>query len=324
MKALVLSAADAPLGVQELPDPIPQAGEVVVDIAAAALNHRDVWITKGLYPGIRFPAVLGSDGAGWLEGKCVVFNPSFNWGDNPAVQGRDYHILGLPTQGTFATRLAIAVSYVVEAPPHLSMEEAAALPLAGLTAYRALFTRSALRPGEKALISGIGGGVALFAMQFALAQGAEVFVTSSSDEKIARALEMGAHGGANYGRDGWVNTLKSQASGFDVVIDGAGGPGFADLVSLLNLGGRIAIYGATRGTLPELNPRTIFWRQLSILGSTMGHERDFSDMIDFVAQHRITPVVDQVFSLEEGQAAFTRMAEGRQFGKILLRLRRNE
>jgi zinc-binding alcohol dehydrogenase/oxidoreductase len=324
MKALVFSAADAPLTVQDWPEPQPKEGEIVVDVAAAALNHRDVWITKGLYPGIRFPAIMGSDGAGWLEGKCVVFNPSFNWGDNPAAQGKDYHILGLPTQGTFATRLAIPASHVAEAPTHLSMEEAAALPLAGLTAYRALFTRAALRAEEKVLIGGIGGGVALFAMQFALAHGAEVFVTSGSDEKIARAMEMGARGGANYRQENWANTLKSQAGGFDVVIDGAGGPGFADLVSLLNPGGRIAIYGATKGTLPELNPRTIFWRQLSILGSTMGHERDFSDMIDFVAKHRITPVVDQIFPLEEGQAAFNRMAEGRQFGKILLRLRRNE
>jgi zinc-binding alcohol dehydrogenase/oxidoreductase len=131
MKALVFSAADAPLTVQDWPEPQPKEGEIVVDVAAAALNHRDVWITKGLYPGIRFPAIMGSDGAGWLEGKCVVFNPSFNWGDNPAAQGKDYHILGLPTQGTFATRLAIPASHVVEAPTHLSMEEAAALPLAG-------------------------------------------------------------------------------------------------------------------------------------------------------------------------------------------------
>ncbi len=320
MKALVLSAADAPLTVEELPDPVPGVGEVVVDIAAAALNHRDVWITKGKYPGIKFPAILGSDGAGWLEGRRVLLDPGFHWGEDPNAQSKAYHILGLPSHGAFATRVAIPRANVYEVPAHLNMEQAAALPLAGLTAYRALFFRAALKAGEKVLITGIGGGVALFAFQFARAAGAEVFVSSGSDEKLARALAMGAAAGVNYQTEGWARQLKELAGGFDIIIDSAAGPGFPDLVSLLNPSGRIVLYGGTRGPIPNLNPQQIFWRQLNIMGSTMGNPTDFADMVAFVSKHKIEPVVDSVFPLEEGQAAFERMAGGVQFGKIVLRV----
>ena len=320
MKALVLTEAGVPLSVMEVPDPVPREGEVVVDIAAAALNHRDVWITKGKYPGIRFPAVLGSDGAGWLDGKRVFLNPSFEWGDKPAAQSKAYHILGLPTQGTFAPRIAIPSTHVVEIPSFLTMEQAAAVPLCGLTAYRSLFYRAALQPGERALITGIGAGVAVFAFQFAQAAGAEVYITSGSDEKIARALEMGARFGVNYNREAWAKDLKEQAGGFDVIVDSAAGPGFPDLVSLLNPAGRIVLYGGTRGPIPSLNPQQIFWRQVSIMGSTMGHAGDFDGMVAFIDRHRIAPVVDRIYSLEEGQAAFDRMAQGLQFGKIVLQI----
>ena len=320
MKALVLTAADTALSVREIPDPVAREGEVVVDIAAGALNHRDVWITKGKYPGIRFPAVLGSDGAGWLEGERVLVNPSLLWGDNPFAQSKDYHILGLPTQGTFAARVAVPRANVLKVPAHLSMEQAAAIPLAGLTAYRALFSRAGLQSGERVLISGVGGGVALFAFQFALATGAEVYVTSGSDEKIGSALEMGASGGANYKQAEWSRQLKAETGGFEVIIDSAAGPGFPDLLSLLQPGGRIVLYGGTRGAIPNLNPQQIFWRQINIMGSTMGHPQEFADMVAFIDQHRIVPVVDSVFPLSEGQAAFERMAKGLQFGKIVLQI----
>jgi len=324
MKALVLHETGSPLKVGELPDPRPGEGEVVVDIAAAALNHRDVWITQGKYPGIKFPVVLGSDGAGWAEGKRVFLNPSLQWGENPAAQSKAYHILGLPTQGAFASRLAIPVLNVAEIPAHLTMEQAAAVPLAGLTAYRALFTRAGLREGERVLISGIGGGVALFVFQFARAMGAEISVTSGSDEKLARALEMGARSGVNYKRDGWAKELRETVGGFDLIADSAAGPGFPDLVSLLNPGGRIVLYGGTCGPIPGLNPQQLFWRQVSILGSTMGHHGDFAAMVDFVGRHRIVPVVDSVFPLEEGQAAFDRLAAGVQFGKIVLQIQKQK
>lgn len=320
MKALVLSGAGEPLIVRDLPDPGPGTGEVVVDVSAAALNHRDVWITKGKYPGIRFPAILGSDGAGWLEGRRVLFNPSFNWGDNPAAQSREYHILGLPTQGAFATKLAIPLENVFDAPAHLTMEQCAAIPLAGLTAYRALFTRAGLKAGEKVLISGVGGGVALFAFQFARASGATVFVTSGSEEKLDKARAMGAEGGVSYREEAWADRLKALAGGFDVIIDSAAGPGFPDLVSLLQPAGRIVLYGGTRGPIPSLNPQLLFWKQVSIMGSTMGHEGEFAEMLEFINRHRIVPVVDSVYPLSEGQAAFTRMTEGLQFGKIVLKI----
>ena len=320
MKALVLSEAEAPLTLQEFPDPVPREGEVVVDLAAGALNHRDVWITRGKYPGIRYPAVLGSDGAGWLDGKRVLLNPSLQWGNNPDAQDKSYHILGLPTAGTFAARVAIPKENIFEVPAHLSMEQAAAIPLAGLTAYRALFSRAGLQPGERVLISGIGGGVAVFACQFALAAGAEVFVTSGSEEKIARAVEMGAKDGANYREEGWAGSLKTKFGGFHVIVDSAAGPGFTDLISLLLPAGRIVLYGGTRGSIPNLNPQQLFWKQLNILGSTMGHAREFADMVAFIVRHRIVPVVDSVFSLSNGQAAFDRMANGLQFGKIVLQI----
>ncbi|MFZ2898712.1 MAG: zinc-binding dehydrogenase [Saprospiraceae bacterium] len=318
MKALVLAAADSPLEVREMPDPTPGDGEVVVDLATAALNHRDVWITKGKYPGIRFPAILGSDGAGWLEGRPVMLNPSFDWGGNPAAQAKEYHILGLPGQGTMASKLAVPREQVFDAPAHLSMQQAAAIPLAGLTAYRALFSRARLVSGEKVLISGVGGGVALFALQFALAAGATVFVTSGSDDKIEKAHRMGAAGGVNYKSEDWAKQLREMAGGFDVVIDSAAGPGFPDLVSLLLPAGRLVLYGGTRGPIPSLNPQQLFWRQLNIMGSTMGHAGEFAAMLDLINRHRIVPVVDAVFPLAEGQAAFNRMEQGLQFGKIVL------
>ncbi|MEO1411572.1 MAG: zinc-binding dehydrogenase [Bacteroidota bacterium] len=318
MQALGVLAADQGVQLHEAPEPQVGEGEVMVDIAAAALNHRDVWITKGQYPGIAFPTILGSDGAGRIGDREVIINPSFDWGDNPAVQGADYNILGLPRNGCFAERVAVPAEQVYDKPEHLTMAQAAALPLAGLTAYRALFTRAQVRAGERVLISGVGGGVALFACQFALAIGAEVFVTSSSEEKIARAVELGAQGGANYRTEDWAKAFGKQTGGFDVIIDSAGGEGFKNLVRLCRPGGRIAFYGGTRGKFPALSPQILFWKQISILGSTMGNATEFAAMVDLVRDKQIVPVVDREFALAEGPAAFDRMDQGLQFGKIVL------
>ncbi|MEM1324124.1 MAG: zinc-binding dehydrogenase, partial [Bacteroidota bacterium] len=287
---------------------------------AAALNHRDVWIQKGMYPGISYPAVLGSDGVGQHEGQSYIINPNNNWGGDERVQHKHYHILGLPSQGTFAEAVLVDADRLHPKPPHLSDEEAAALPLAGLTAYRALFSRGQLQAGERVLISGVGGGVALFACQFAIAAGADVWVTSGSEEKITRAVALGAKGGANYKTEDWPAQLKEQARGFDVIIDSAGGAGFGELVKLCRPAGRIAFYGGTRGKFPPLSPQLLFWKQVSILGTTMGSDQDFKQMVDFVTQHKITPVVDSVFELSEGQKAFERMDQGLQFGKIVLKV----
>lgn len=320
MKALVLHALRQGLDHWEMPDPHPVKGEALVALRAAALNHRDLFITQGLYAGIKFPVILGSDGAGEYRGRPVVIDPSLDWGPDPRAQGRAFRVLGMPDDGTFAEQIAIPRANVHPKPAHLTWEQAAALPLAGVTAWRALFTRCRLRPGERALITGIGGGVALMALQLAAAAGAEVFVTSGSDEKINKAIALGAKAGANYRLPDWDKTLKKEAGGFDVVLDSAGGDGFGALPGLCNPGARIGVYGGTLGKINGLSPQPVFWKQLSILGSSMGARLDFRRMLAFVARHEIVPVVDSVFSLDDGNTALQRMEHGEQFGKIVLKI----
>ncbi len=332
MKALLLPGVGQPIQLTDVPMPQPGPGEVLVQLKAAALNHRDVWIQKGQYAGLRFPVVPGSDGAGLvaeagegadrgLPGREVLINPGLHWGDNPRTHNRKtFKILGLPDDGTFAEYVKVPAAYVHPKPAHLTFEQAAALPLGGLTAYRSLFTRAALAPGERVLITGIGGGVAQLAMQFAVAHGARVYVTSGSDDKLARAKEMGAAGGANYRSAGWVEALKAQGGEFDVIVDSAGGEGFVKLIDLAALGGRIVFYGGTTGVINGLVPGKLFWKQLSLLATTMGSEADFAALLRFVTEHRIVPVVDKVFPLAEGEAALRYMDNAQQFGKIVLKI----
>ena len=320
MHALIYKKEGQPLVYEKHSDPQPQDGEVVVDLHAAAMNHRDVYITQGLYPGIKTPIILGSDGAGTYDGREVIINPAMNWGNDPRFQAPDFHILGLPQNGTFAQKVAVPADKVHDKPNHLSWEQAAALPLAGMTAYRALFTQGQCAAGQKVLISGVGGGVALFAFQFALAAGAEVYVTSGSPEKLEQAKAMGAAGGANYKEDGWHKTLGKMAGGFDVIIDSAGGDGFANLLKVVKSGGRIVMYGGTRGKINGLSPQILFWKQASIIGSTMATDVEFKDMVQFVDEKKIEPVVDSVFALPEGPKGFDRMADGKQFGKIVFKI----
>ncbi len=319
MRVLELQQLHQPLVITTRKVPSEESPErAVVRLHAAALNHRDYWIIQGQYAHIQLPAVLGSDGAGEWQGQPVVIYPVLDWGNNPRMPGRHFRVLGMPEDGTFAEYIRVPRANLFPKPPHLSWEQAAALPLAGLTAYRVLFSRCRLQAGERVLITGIGGGVALMAFQFALAAGAEVFVTSGTDEKINKALHMGAAGGVNYRAPDWPEQLRDTAGGFDVIIDSAGGEPFASLPALCNTGGRIGIYGGGLGKISGLSPQIIFWKQLSILGSSMGAPEEFEQMLDFVQRYQITPVVDAVFPLEEGNAALQRMASGAQFGKIVL------
>jgi len=320
MKALVLNALHQPLSYSEAPDPLAPEGWSVVTLRAAALNHRDVFITRGLYAGIRFPAILGSDGAGERQGKPVVIYPAFDWGDQPGFQGRQFRLLGMPDNGTFAEKIAVPAENIFPMPAHLSWEQAAALPLAGLTAWRTLFTRCRLQNGEKVLISGVGGGVALAAMQFALLAGAEVYVTSGSAAKIEKAVALGARAGVSYREEGWDKRLKQEAGGFDVIVDSAAGDGFSLFPALCNPGARIGVYGGSLGKVNGLSMQPVFWKQISILGSTMGTLAEFAEMLSFVEKHTIVPVVDSVFPLSEGNAAFAKMDRGEQFGKIVLHM----
>lgn len=330
MKALVLEATDAAPVYRDADTPEPGAGQARVRLRAAALNRRDVYIQRGQYPGIRHPIILGSDGCGAVDavgagvdggwvGRRVVLDPSVAWGDDPRKPGDAFRILGLPEDGTFAEHIVIPAENLHRAPEHLDDVQAAALPLAGVTAWRALMTRAGLRSGERVLVTGVGGGVAVITTQLAAAAGADVWVTSSSEAKIARAVELGAKGGRLYTEDAWRKALRKDALGdFDVIIDSAGGEGFGELVRLLAPAGRLAFFGGTRGKWPPILPQHLFFRQISILASTMGSPMDFAALLDFVRTHRITPVVDETFPLADGAAAFEHLDAGGHMGKVAL------
>jgi zinc-binding alcohol dehydrogenase/oxidoreductase len=330
MKAMVLEAADKPLVLKEVEKPTLQADEVLVQIKAAALNRRDYWITVGKYAGIKYPSILGSDGAGivaelgrdvdktWLN-KEVVINPCHNWGSHDEYQNRDFTILGLPESGTFAEYVKVKAEYLYLKPAHLSWEQATALPLAGLTTFRALFTKAKAKKGDKVLIIGVGGGTGVFSLQWAVAAGCKVFVTSGSGDKIQRAKDLGALAGVCYKAQDWAQELEHLTGGFDVIIDSALGNGFEKLLDISNPGGRIVFFGGTAGNIPALNGRKIFWKQLQILGTTMGSPDDFKAMIDFVNKHKITPVIDEVFPLAQAQKAIDKMENSSQFGKLVLK-----
>lgn len=330
MKAVFLTDANQPLIVKEVATPVPSDSQLLIRLSHSALNHRDVWIQKGKYSGPKSGLILGSDGVGkvveagkntdkgWI-GQDVIINPSHDWGDNPAAFGSDFKILGNPEQGTFAEYISVDQKYVHPKPTYLTDVEAASLPLAGITTYRAIFVRAAVKPGEKVLVTGIGAGTALLALQFALAAGAEVFVTSGSPEKIEKAKAYGAKGGFIYKDDSWFDTAREVTGGFDVVIDSASGNGFGNLLEVAKPGGRIVFFGGTDGLIGNISPNKVYWKNLSILGTTMGTPQDFKDMLAFTEKYEIRPVIDKVYrSLADAQEAFDYLHEGKQFGKIVL------
>lgn len=333
MNAVVLRELGDPdrLRLEETPDPKPGPGEVLVRLLAAALNHRDVWIRRGQYAGIRLPIILGSDGAGeiadvganvdrqWL-GRAVVINPGLEWGDDERFQGPQMRILGLPDDGTYAQLVKVRADAIFAKPERLSFEEAAAIPLAALTAYRAVASRARVQSGETVVVTGIGGGVAVFALQMAHHLGARVAVTSSSDQKLERARALGAQVAVNYRTTDWVAELKKALGkrGADVIVDGAGGDTWTAALELAAPGGRVVSYGATTGAATSIEVRRIFWKQLNVLGSTMGSPRDFGAMLELFDQGPLEPVVDSVFPLAETARAHERMEKGEQFGKIVL------
>src|SRR3712207_1806068 len=330
MKAVVLHELEGPesLRYEDVKDPEPGSGEIVVRLRNAALNRRDVFVTQGMYPGAKpdaLPIILGSDGSGEVaakgdgaegpdEGTEVVINPALYWGDNPKLPGKEYRILGLPDNGTYAQFVKVPADHVFPKPSHLSHEEAAAIPLGALTAYRALFTRGQLQEGETVLVPGIGGGVATFVVQMAKAAGATVFVTSGSDEKIERAKELGAEGGVNYNSEDWSKELKSMTGGVDLSVDHVGGEAFDAMVSLAKPGSRIVTFGATAGPKVSVVMPRIFLKHLTVLGTAMGTNEEFGAMLDLWAEHGLKPTIDETFPLEEIAAAMKR-SEERRVGK---------
>jgi NADPH:quinone reductase-like Zn-dependent oxidoreductase len=333
MRAIILRELGGPerLVLEQAPDPDPAPGEAVVRLRAAALNHRDAWIRKGLYAGIRLPVILGSDGAGevvavgagvdpsWL-GRDVVVNPSIGWGGDARVQGPSYRILGLPDDGTYAERVKVPAENLCLKPAALSWEAAAAVPLAGLTAYRALVTRARVQRGETVLITGIGGGVATMALLIARQLGARVIVTSGSEGKLDRARQLGAEGGANYRSEAWAAQVQALCEGGpDVIVDSAGRDAFPALLDIVKPGGRIVTFGATTGSPSAVEIRRIFWKQISILGSTMGTPGEFGEMLALF-DGPLEPIVDSVFPLSAAPDAHRRMDQADQFGKIVLEI----
>jgi len=301
----------------QTPVPTPAQGETLVRVRAAALNHRDVYITQGKYPGIALPVTLGADGAGEADGREVVIDPMLGWGDDDRVWQPGATILGMPRDGTFASYVAVPSENVHGKPSHLSMEEAAALPLAGLTAYRALFTRGGLASGETVLITGVGGGVQTFVLLFAKAAGARAIVTSGSDEKLARAQALGADVAINYRTDeAWHKSVR-KAGPVDLAIDSAGGATLGRCIDAIRPGGRVVLYGGSNGDA-SVRPFSIFWNHLDVLGTSMGSPRDFAAMLAFVEREQIRPAIDRVYPMGEVAAAMQRMEEAHQFGKIVV------
>ena len=329
MKAVLFKTKEEPLQVAEVETPAPAGGEILIQLKYAALNHLDLWIWQEQI--LDKPVITGADGSGivtavgkevdqtWV-GKEVVVNPSLYWGANEKITGPAYQILGNPTNGTFAEYIKIPQEYVFEKPAHLNLREAAALPLAALTAYRALFTKAQITSSDKILVTGIGGGAALFLLQMARAIGATVYTTSSSPEKIQKAISLGAEGGFNYHDKSWVQQAKEMAGGFDVIIDSAGGDGFAQLTEVANPGARIVLFGRTAGNINNLQPKIIFNKQLHIMGTTMGSETEFKSMLAFYEKHRLRPVIDSEFNLEAISDAREHMKKGNHFGKVLIRI----
>jgi zinc-binding alcohol dehydrogenase/oxidoreductase len=334
MKAVVLHEIDGPekLSYEDAPDPDPGPGETVVRLHAAALNRRDVFVTRGQYPGAKpeaLPVILGSDGSGEVvargdgpagpdEGTEVVVNPALYWGDDPQKPGKNYRILGLPDDGTFAQLVKVPAENVLPKPSHLSHEEAAAIPLGALTAYRALVTRGGVQQGETVVVPGIGSGVATFVVQMAAALGARVFVTSGSDEKLEMAKQIGAEGGVNYNSEDWSKELKGMSGGADLSVDHVGGEGFDALVSLAKPGSRIVTFGATAGPKVTVVMPRIFLKHLTVLGTAMGTNEEFGAMLDLYAEHGLRPTINETFPLQETAAAMGHMEEGTGIGKIVL------
>ena len=298
---------------EEAPDPVPLPGEVLVHLRAAALNHLDLWVRKGL-PSVPKPRILGADGAGTLDnGERVVINPGLDHGDGRIT------VIGEHTDGTHAELVAVPEENVYPIPEGLSFEEAAAFPLVFETAYRMLVTKAQIQPDEWVLLWGIGSGVATAGLAIAKALGARALVTSSSDEKLERARELGADATVNHATGDVRAAVKDATGGegVDVVLEHVGEATWATSLAVAKPAGRIAVCGATTGPNPPASLHRIWWKQLTIYGSTMGAKEDFEGAYELIASGRARPVIDTVLPLEEARAGHERMEAGEQFGKIV-------
>jgi len=325
MKAVRIHEDGGPevLRYEDAPDPEPGPGEVLIALRAASLNHLDLWVRRGL-PSVPKPRILGADGAGVVAaigdgvdglavGDRVVINPGLEHGDRISVVGE--HM-----DGTHAELVAMPTANVHPLPESISFEDAAAFPLVFETAYRMLVTRARLQPGEWVLVWGIGGGVGTAALAIAKALGAHVLATSSSDAKLERARELGADATVNHA-DGDVRAEAKRVTdgrGIDVVVEHVGETTWANSLAVARVGARIVVCGATSGPNPPAQLHRLWWKQLDVLGSTMGTHADFEGAYELVKSGRARPVVDRVFPLAEARAAHERLESAEQFGKVVL------
>ncbi len=341
MRASVLAKRDGAtvIEVREVAEPVPRPEEVILEVRAAALNHLDLYaLAQHRVSAEAEPRIIGSDAAGVVaavgsavtavsEGDEVVLDPGLSCGScEPCQAGEEsecvrFDIVGRGVPGTCAELLAVPARNLSAKPPHLDFEQSAALCLDHLTAWRMVRTRGGLQAGEKMLIHGIGGGAALASLQIAKLTGAWVIVTSSSDEKLERARELGADAVVNYHRhhrvDKEVRRL-TDGRGVDLVIDSVGAATLRESISAATNGGRVVVCGATTGAEVEVDVREIFWRQISVIGSTMGSRNDFRQMLEAVSEHRLVPVVDSVWHFSDLEPALSRLENAEQFGKIVL------
>lgn len=331
MRVLSLATADGldAVSLDNVPLPDPGPGEVRVALKAASLNHRELWITKGMYPGMQLPATLGCDGAGIIDavgegvdanrvGQSVVLYPGLNWGDDDRFPAPAFGLLGMPGPGTLADAICLPADHAVAKPAHLDFANAAVVPLAALTAWRGIVTKGGLKAGEKLLVTGIGGGVATFALKFGVAMGAEVFVTSGSDETLEKAMALGAKGAINYKTDKWAKPLSQQSGGIDVVFDGAPAGGYKNYGRALNMGARVVVYGSTGGMSFEVNAPELFLKNISLVGTNVGNLNEFKAMMAFVEAHSIMPAIDRSFALADAKAALHYLETSHGFGKVII------
>jgi NADPH:quinone reductase-like Zn-dependent oxidoreductase len=326
---------------EDAPEPTLAApNDAIVKLKAASLNHIDIWVRRGLTGiEIALPHILGGDGAGVIAevgdrvrniktGDAVCLYPPSGCGRCEfCITDREYmcvrlRVLGERENGTYAEYARVPARNCFPIPPDLSFEQAAAFPLVYITVWRMLVTNAQLKPGEHVLILGIGGGVATAALQLAAYIGTHIIVTSSSDEKLEKAKALGSEHGINYKNADFAKEVRQLTGkrGVDVVVDCVGGDGWIKSLASLAKGGRLVTCGATAGANPPTDIRRIFWNNLKIFGSTLGDRAEFREVLNFMEASRTKPVVDQVFPLRDAAAAQKRLEEGKQFGKILLRM----
>jgi len=332
MKAVRLNELGGPrnLHVEDIATPQPASGEIVVRIERAALNRRDVYITQNLYPGIVLPRTLGSDGAGTVAalgegvagpalGTPVVIDPDLGWQPGECVPKVSGNILGMPADGTFAEYVAVPAPNVHPKPAALSWDEGGAIGLAGLTAYRAVFTRGRITKDDVVFISGVAGGVQTFVLLYAKHVGARTIVTSGSAAKIERAKALGADVAIDYNADAdWHKTARKTAGdgGPTLIVDATGGETFARCLEIARPGARVVTYGGTRGDA-TIRPFAIFWKHLDVLGTSMGSPEDFAAMLTLF-ESGLRPAIDRVYPMSQAAQAAERVLDGSQFGKVVL------